>query len=87
MIECQLSKQAYFNKDVSEETKKLMLKAPMVNNGWESHFTVLDSCAAKHDRSMQINTVNNLQVVSYNKFLESKEMNNTSYLAYSVQVG
>ena len=87
MIECQLSKQAHFNKDVSEETKKLMLKAPMVNNGWESHFTVLDSCAAKHDRSMQINTVNNLQVVSYNKCLESKEMNNTSYLAYSIQVG
>ena len=29
-IECLLSKQTYFNKDVSEETKELMLKAPMV---------------------------------------------------------
>ena len=62
-IVCQLSKQAYFHKDASEETKELMLKTPMINSGCESHFAVLVWHAAKHGGSMPINTVNDSQVV------------------------
>ena len=79
-IERQLSKPAYFHKDVLEETKKLILKTPMVTSGCEGHFAVLDWRATKHVGSMSISTVNDLKVVSCNRYLEGKEMNNDSYL-------
>ena len=36
------SKPAYFNKDVSKETKGLMLKVPVINRDWESKYAALD---------------------------------------------
>lgn len=79
-IERQLSKPAYFNKDVSEETKELISETQMVTSGCEGHFVVLDWHSAKHVGSMSISTVSELQVVSRSRYLESKEMNNDSYL-------
>lgn len=77
-IDHQLSKQT--SKNVSKETKELMWKVIIVNSGCESHFTVLDWCAAKHGGSIPISTVSDLQVVSYNRYLWSKEMNDTSHI-------
>ena len=74
VIEHQLSRQAYFNKDVSEETGGLIWKAPTVNSSCESHFAVIDWHAIKHGGSMPISIVSYAQVVSYNRFLGSKEM-------------
>ena len=77
-IDHQLSKQT--SKNVSKETKELMWKVIIVNSGCESHFTDLDWCAAKHGGSIPISTVSDLQVVSYNRYLWSKEMNDTSHI-------
>ena len=57
-----------------------MQKVIIVNSGCESHFTDLDWCAAKHGGSIPISTVSDLQVVSYNRYLWSKEMNDTSHI-------
>ena len=52
----------------------------MGTSGCEGHFVVLDWHSAKHVGSMSISTVSELQVVSRSRYLESKEMNNDSYL-------
>ena len=53
----------------------------MLSSGCQSHFAVLEWRVAKHGGSKSISTVNDLQVVSYNIFLDSKEMNDNSCLA------
>lgn len=80
-IERQLSKQAYFNEEISTEIEHLMKNAPLTNSGCESHFAVLDWRAAKHGGNMPLNTLSDLQVVSYNRYLESEEMKDPQNLA------
>ena len=69
------------HKDVSEEIKKTKSKASAVNNGCEINFAVLDWHGAKTGKSMPISTVSDLEAMSYKRYLESKKINDRSYLA------